>query len=315
MNEGGAGPGGNGARNAFVVRAEVILRHGPVLPDGVDTFTLQDTPQQRVTYERHGKEVSDVRRVRGAAGGWSERFTPAGVVKIVSRLNWILPAEADVNVQHRVVQLADDTRALYESMVDRTVRTAMAAFEMCTDSHVQVWGVAKSAGSWIDGAGNEYSVAYGSVEIEEHPVSLICDDDRSRFDAIFTAIERPENAPLLAAYSVARLTKAHLAPAARVVFGWALLERLTKRIRPGVKLRHVDVRDFVLQVCEASARNDARAPVSWSRLKAVVERAYELRNGLAHGEPEAVENLDFPALARAATLLARRLSVASHGGP
>jgi len=206
------------ALKTFVVRVDVILRHGPMLPEGLEAFTLQDTPQLRVAYERYRNEVNDVRRVVGAAGGWSERFTPPGVVKIESRLNWVLPAGAHVNIQHRVVQLMGDARAQYEARTDRTMRTAMAAFEMCTDSHVQVWGVAKRAGSWIDGAGDEYSVAYGSGEIEDHPVSTICDDDRSRFGSIIGTISRRQNASLLAAYSVARLNKAHLAPAAHSVW-------------------------------------------------------------------------------------------------
>jgi hypothetical protein len=291
----------------FVVRASVILRHGPALPPGVDAFALYSAPHLSVVYERREQEIIDERRVTGAPGGGWDRFTPPGVVKVQSKLKWVLPAEA-FDHDHRVVLLTGGTVDQFESRVRSAIRQAMAAFEMCTDSHVQVWGSESNSGVWIDDLGNEYTAAYGCAELENHPVTCLDQSDRDRFERLFGTLSSSKNERLLAAYAVARLNTDHLAPAARIVFGWALLERLAKSIRRGNALSHHEVLKLVLQVCEAAHQDDSRPSMDYERLKAAVKRAYKLRNGLAHGESDVIERMDFPALSRAATLMARRLS-------
>ena len=68
------------------------------------------------------------------------------------------------------------------------------------------------------------------------------------------------------------------------------------------------VRDFILQVCQEADQQASIRPIELPRLREAIQLAYKLRNGLAHGEPAGEATLDFPALARAATLMARRLS-------
>jgi hypothetical protein len=292
----------------FVVQSKVTLSKGPRLPPGVDHVELIGRPHLKISYHRYqGPPIVEQTYVGAQATGGRRIDTP-GILQLWSRLAWQPPRDgATINAEHRTVQLAEPALSMRDLRVADLTRAAIAAFDMASDAYTEVWRADTSA-HWEAADGTVYRILSGRAMIEMMPAAVLGDAEQQRFEPLLELMSHAKSARLRAAYSVAHLNTEHFAPATRVVFGWALIERLCKRFKPGKQLSHHDVLKLALRHCQAAVATKARPPVEWARLQHALKRAYHLRNGLAHGEPEAISDMDLPALAHAATLLARALA-------
>ncbi len=277
--------------NQFIIEAAIILRRGPRLEAGEASVTLCDDPDFTVTYERHDVQIRETVRVTGALGDRDERIDPAGLLRLKVTQQWSVVTQQD-DYDLKCVRLNPDQARSRDARVARAVQAAMVALEVCTDSHVD----------------QKISPVYGSAEIEQHAVTLISPSNAASYTRYLRSFASENKDSVLAAYSVARLRREHLAPAIRVVFTWALLERITRLIKRGRDLSHHDIEREVLSICDAAIAQETVPVVEGAKVRKAVKKAYELRNGLAHGQPKSSIKVDFPALGRAVTLMLRRLA-------
>lgn len=291
----------------FHIDAAIILRRGPVFKDGVTTVTLSADPEFTVTYEAHPGEIREITQVLGAPGGGQSRFNPPGVLCLkVSQLWVVMNDEADHAIGF--IRLSPEQAKSMDQRVAKAIQAAMAAFEASTDAYVESWGTLSNAVYWVDDQGKHIKPAGASTQLESSPGASISQADALRYSKLLKSFYRTRLPSVLGAYSVARLRRDHLPPAARVVFTWALLERINSLMHRGKRFRHHEVKDKVLKACQADVASEQTSPVELARVEEAIEEAYDLRNGLAHGEPADTIQMDFPALARAVVLMLRRLA-------
>lgn len=292
--------------NQFVIEAAIILRHGPILQAGESRVVLSDDPKFTVTYDRHGGEIREVIQVTGAPGGGGVRFAPPGVLRLKVTQDWsVSVSQADYD--RKLFQLNPDQEGLRRYRVAHAVQTAMIALEACTDSYVETWSSFETTDYWLNASGQRVHGTYALATIEICPVTHISASDSPRYSQFLETFASSQRAAVRAAYSIARLRREHFAPAARVVFIWALLERITKQIFPRRAMSHNDIEREVLKICNAAIAQEGKPVFEQANVKKAIREAYKLRNGLAHGEPKASVELSFPALSRAVTLMLRRL--------
>jgi len=292
--------------NQFVIEAAIILRRGPMLREGEARVVLSEDPSFTVAYERHTGEIRETIQVTGAPGGAGDRFEPPGVLRLKVSQDWSVSVSQE-DYDRKLFQLSTDQEGSRSIRIARAVQTAMMALEASTDSHVESWGSLETTAYWLNAAGQKVTSLYATASIDQHAVTYISEGDSPRYRQFLRSFASPQRAAVRAAYSIAQLRREHLAPAARVVFIWALLERITKQIFPGRTLSHNDIEREVLKVCNAAIAQESRPIIEQANVKKAIQKAYKLRNGLAHGEPKASVELSFPALSRAVTLMLRRL--------
>lgn len=286
------------------ISATVILRHGPALPPGTDSFELHRTEELQIIYDRAAGPIRRTIRTEGAPGEGTERVDPPGVLRVFRKIPWRLDAD-DVQSIGGVRVTLEELDAI-DQYVSHTIRTAMTAFEACTDSSVEVWGSGGTRAFWGHPNGNEYVPIGGRAELEAHTVTEIGATERDRFATLLPVLSHPANDVVAAAFAVSRLQIDNFSPSARVVFAWSFLERLVKRLTDR-KLKHHEVRDFAVQACIDDLTREPHPSLDATAVTEAVKQAYVLRNGLAHGEPPLRVKLDFHAFAHAVVLLARRL--------
>lgn len=298
----------------FVVRAAILFKHGPQLPDGIDHVSLLQRGDLTIRYERYtGGPVLVETYVNGVKEADWEKVAPKGILRIESCEPWAVPTTGtDISHEFKTVQLTkSSTVRVVEERVETLIRSAVAALELSTDAHCEVWRNAeKLRYGWENDQGERYQVVFGSAGLTIMPGQRIGTPEQQRFEGLFDTLADAKSATLRGAYGVARLDQKHVGPATRVVFGWALIERLIKSIYKGrqAPTNHRGIRDKAVQACLAAIAQETPPVVDGQRVQDAIERAYDLRNGLAHGEPEAIASVDFPALTRATTLLARLLA-------
>jgi hypothetical protein len=292
--------------NQFVIEAAVILRRGPILREGETSVVLSDDPKFTVTYERHEGEIRETIQITGAPGGGGEQFQPPGVLRLKVFQEWSVSVSQE-DYDRKLFQLNPDQEGSRGVRVAHAVQTAMIALEACTDSYVESWGSFETTAYWLNATDQRVNGIYASASLEQHAVTFISASDSRRYSQFLWSFASNKRAAVRAAYSIARLRREHLAPAARVVFIWALLERITRQIFPNRTLSHKAIEGEVLKICNAAIAQEAAPIIEQVKVKQAIQKAYKLRNGLAHGEPKASVEISFPELSRAVTLMLRRL--------
>ena len=288
------------------ISVSIILKHGPLLEDSVNEFVLSDSADFAVKYVRRRKPIRVMKTVDGVVVA-NERIEPPGVLVVERQIRWSLPAERFDATRHEVHLNASEAGRL-EDHISETVQAAVAAFEIVTDSTVIVHGREATKAVWRDADGIEFSYQVGSVEMINYPVSVLGDRERQRYSDLLQILVKPAHADVLAAYSVSRLNPLNFSAQSRVVFAWSLLERVVKTLHGPGRLLHRRICEIAQEVCRDEIARATSAPFTVEHVIATLESAYQVRNGLAHGQRAPTAPIDFPALSYATTLLCRRLT-------
>lgn len=287
------------------ITASIILRKGPRLDESVDELALSGDEDFQVKYVRRRDPIRITKTVDNRIVE-KERIEPPGSLHIERRIHWPLPSERFIASRCEVRLDVDEASRLQDHISD-TVQTAMAAFEICTDSTVVVYARDEISARWRDEQGVEYSYQIGSAEFTNYPVTILGEEEQQRYPELLAALGKPAYADVLAAYSVSRLNPSNFSVQARTVFAWSLIERIVKTLS-GKGLTHSQIRDFAVKVCTEDISRSQTAPFTSPQVVETLEAAYNVRNGLAHGQRAPSVTIDYPTLSYATTLLCRRLA-------